>query len=87
MKLPIALAALFLAATTAVPAFAATPASRGAIQYEQGYRDGLNANADHAFAMSPRAERRTASGWGPCVRGLDSSAYSAFPAWDVCRGG
>lgn len=84
MKLPVALAALFLAATTAVPAFAATPAT---MQYEQGYRDGINADAYRAYAMSPRAEQRTASGWGHCVRGLDSSAYSAFPAWDVCRGG
>lgn len=87
MKLPIALAALFLAATTAAPAFAATPAPRDMAQYHQVYRNGVNADAYHAYAASPRADRRAASGWGPCVRGLDSSTYSAFPSWDVCRGG
>ena len=44
MKLPIALATLFLAATTAVPAFAAMPAPHATAQYQQGYRDGYNAN-------------------------------------------
>jgi len=87
MKLPIALATLFLAATTAVPAFAATPAPHDIAPYQQGYRDGINGNAYHAYAASPRAERRAASGWGHCVRGLDSDTYSAFPSWDVCRGG
>ena len=91
MKLPIALATLFLAATTAVPAFAATPAPRDIAPYQQGYRDGINANAYRANAAapfeSPRAERRAASGWGHCIRGEDSSTYSAYPAWDVCRGG
>jgi hypothetical protein len=70
MKLPIALAALFLAATTAVPAFAASSAPRGT----------------KAYAASPRAQERATSGWGHCIRGEESSTYSAWPAWDVCRG-
>ena len=56
MKLPVALAALFLAATTAAPAFAATPAPRDMARYHQAYRNGANVDAYHAYAASPRAE-------------------------------
>jgi hypothetical protein len=87
MKLPIALAALLLAATAAAPAFAATPAHRDIAQYHQAYRNGANVNAYHAYARSLRAEQRAASGWGHCIRGFDSGVYSAYPSWDVCRGG
>jgi len=90
VKLAIAIATALLAATTALPAFAATPAPRDIAPYQQGYR-GTTAGAYHAYAAapfeSPRAERRAASGWGHCIRGEDSSTYSAYPAWDVCRGG
>jgi hypothetical protein len=82
MKLPIALATLFLAATTALPAFAATSAPRDAVQYRQDYRSGID-----AYAASPRVQRQTVSGWGHCVSGLESGARSAFPSWDVCQGG
>jgi hypothetical protein len=83
MKLPIAFATLFLAATTALPAFAATTAPRHAVQIQQDYRGGID-----AYAASPRAQRQMLSGWGHCVsRSLDSSARSAFPSWDVCRRG
>jgi hypothetical protein len=91
MKLAIATATAFLAAATALPAFAATPAPRDIAPYQQGYRDGAAADAYLPYAAapfeSPRAARRAASGWGHCVRGEESSTYSAFPSWDVCRGG
>jgi len=83
MKLPIALATLFLAATTALPAFAATAAPRDSVGYQQDYRGGIN-----AYAAAPRADRQAAHGWGHCVSGsLDAGARSAFPSWDVCRRG
>jgi hypothetical protein len=87
MKLPIALAALFLAATTAAPAFAAAPAPRDQTQFYQTHGNGTNTDAYRAQARSPRAEQRAASGWGHCIRGFDSGVYSAYPSWDVCRGG
>jgi hypothetical protein len=82
MKLPIALATVFLAATMALPAFAATTAPRHAVQIQQDYRRGID-----AYAAAPR-DRQTFSGWGHCVSSsLDSGARSAFPSWDVCRRG
>ena len=83
MKLPIALATLFLAATTALPAFAANAAPRDAVRYQQDYRSGI-----HAYAASPRAQRQPFSGWGHCVsNSLDLDTRSAFPSWDVCPRG
>jgi hypothetical protein len=83
MKLPIALATLFLAATTALPAFAATAAPRHAVQIQQDYRSGIN-----AYAATPRAHRQAVYGWGHCVsNSVDSDARSAFPSWDVCGRG
>jgi hypothetical protein len=86
MKLPIALAALFLAATTALPANAAPRDSaryQQDFRYQQDYRGGIN-----AYAAAPRAHRQAVYGWGHCVsRSLDSEARSAFPSWDVCPGG
>ncbi len=85
MKLSIALATVLLAATTALPAFAATAAPRHAVQsqYQQDYRSGAD-----AFAASPRAQRQISSGWGHCVSSsLDAGARSAFPSWDVCARG
>ena len=83
MKLSIALATVFMAATTALPAFAA-PRHAVQSQYQQDYRSGIN-----AYAASPRAAQRhqTTSTWGHCVGGLESGASSAFPSWDVCEGG
>lgn len=83
MKLPIALATVFLAATTALPAFAATAVPRHAVQIQQDYRSGID-----AYAASPRADRQAVYGWGHCVSSsLPSDARSAFPSWDVCRRG
>ena len=59
MKLPIALATLFLAATTALPAFAANAAPRDVVRYQQDYRSGI-----HAYAASPRVQRQTFSELG-----------------------
>ena len=89
MKLPIALATLFLAATTAVPAFAAMQAPHSTAQYQQGYRDGYNANTNayNARAAAPRVNSQATYGWGHCVSGLTSDEASAYPSWDVCGGG
>jgi len=83
MKLPIALATVFLAATTALPAFAASAAPRDTVRYEQDYRGGFD-----AYAASPSVQRQAASGWGHCIsRSVESDARSAFPSWDVCSRG
>jgi len=83
MKLSIALATMLLAATTALPAFAANAAPHDTARYQQDYRSGIN-----AYAASPRAQRQTFSSWGHCVSSsLDSGARSAFPSWDVCSRG
>jgi hypothetical protein len=91
MKLSIAFATVFLAATTALPAFAAAAAPRHAVQsqYQQDYRSGINRSDMNAYAASPGAAQRhqTTSAWGHCVGGLESGASSAFPSWDVCVGG
>jgi hypothetical protein len=89
MKLPVAIATLFLAATTALPAFAATSivnapngiptASVDTVQYRQAQPDAHNANT--------RAARNArVTPWGHCVSGLDRGAESAFPSWDLCSG-
>jgi hypothetical protein len=89
MKLPIALATLFLAATTALPAFAANTAPRDAARYQQDYgyqqdyRSGTN-----AYAASPRAQRPAVAGWGHCIsRSVDADSRSAYPSWDICSRG
>jgi hypothetical protein len=98
MKLPIAIAALFLAATTALPAAAAAPTGRSFYQHQgrslsthhdQGpYRSDAARNAYAAapgYAAAPRGARQpAANGWGHCVSGLASEGYSAYPSWDVC---
>ena len=92
MKLPIAFATVLLAATTALPAFAANAAPRDAVQYQQDYRSGFNADyrsGINAYAASPRppnATRRPPPG-DIASAVLKSGARSAFPSWDVCRPG
>jgi hypothetical protein len=88
MKLPIALATLFLAAAAALPAFAVNAAPRDSaryqqdFRYQQDYRSGIN-----AYAAAPRAHRPAVDGWGHCVsRSVDADSRSAFPSWDVCPG-
>ena|SRR5258705_7740135 len=86
MKLSIALTSLFLATCTALPAFAAMPASISpreaaaapvqTVQYQQTHHAHYNAGRHQATR-----------GW-PCVSGsrVDSDANSAFPNWEVgCR--
>ena len=98
MKLPIAIAALFLAATTALPASAAAPTGRSF--YDHGGRT-LNLHRDQgpysgaygayaaqprgAYAAGPRVARPAANGWGHCVgrSGTASEIYSAYPSWDL----
>ena len=69
MRLYIAIATLFLAATTALPAFASAPNGH------YFYSHSAPAAARHLPA---------ANGWGHCVRGLEEGGRSAFPSWDVC---
>ena len=91
MKLPIAIATLFLAATTALPAFAHAPTGHsfymhgGVAQYtrdsaQNGYR-----NSYRAYAAAPLVRQPAANGgWGHCVSGVASENLSAYPSWDVC---
>jgi hypothetical protein len=97
MKLPIAIATLFLAATTALPAFARAPTGHsfymhgGVAQYTH---DGAAARAEgvqngyrsgyRAYAAAPRVRQPVANGWGHCVSGSASELQSAYPSWDVC---
>jgi hypothetical protein len=72
MKLPIAIAILFVATSTALPALAAIP----------------NHHASHPSALrSPNAEshRDVIPNW-PCIRHSrdDSGTYSAYPNWEMC---
>jgi hypothetical protein len=99
MKLPIALTTLFLAATTAVPAFAHAPTGHsfyehgGVAQYTRERAAGpiesrrVYRNGYGAYAAAPGAavvRRPLANGWGHCVSGGASEFYSAYPSWDVC---
>jgi hypothetical protein len=100
MKLPIAIAALFLAATTALPASAAAPTGRsfydhGArtwnTHHDQGPYSGsfgaYSASPRGAYAAAPRVVRPAAPGWGHCVGRSDASElYSAYPSWELCGG-
>jgi|RhiMethySRZTD1v2_1073278.scaffolds.fasta_scaffold4475207_1 hypothetical protein len=93
MKLPIALATLFLAATTALPAFARAPTGHsfyshgGVAQYTRNGPAWRAEGAQHgynAYAAAPRMSQPAANGWGHCVSGAASENYSAYPSWDVC---
>jgi hypothetical protein len=95
MKLAIAMAALFLAATTALPAAAAAPTGHSFYQHQgrslslrhsqSPYRTGADAYAAApGYAAAPRVRQPVANGWGHCVSGLASETYSAYPSWDVC---
>lgn len=90
MKLPIAIAALFLAATAALPASAAAPTGHSFYMHEgrslnlrhglSPYRTGYDAYA----AARPIQRAPAVTNWGRCVSGLHSEASSAYPSWDVC---
>lgn len=78
-KLPVAIATIFLAASTALPAFAATPraaveAPMIAAQHRPMPQQRVQTNGD---------AHRSAYG-STCVDRSDSGQYSAFPSWDVC---
>ena len=94
MKLPIALAALFLAVTAALPASARTPTGHSFYMHggvSQRTHDGWAARAQawpeyrggyNAYAAAPGARRP--AGWGHCVSGSNSELMSAYPSWDRC---
>jgi hypothetical protein len=100
MKLPIAVASVFLATSTALPAFAAIPASislRDAatapietVQYRprshQTHRNRHTAHASHndAGGSSSAVSRQITPGWRCVSRDLGEGNYSANPAWEVC---
>ncbi|MPZ38291.1 MAG: hypothetical protein GEU95_09510 [Rhizobiales bacterium] len=101
MKLAIAIAALFLATTTTLPAVAAPPMGDTSstpvetVQYRQTprhplhtyrYRNGYNAYAAQpgtARSAEPRSHD-VLPGW-PCADRTESSAYSAYPSWEICN--
>jgi hypothetical protein len=97
MKLSIAIATLFLAATAALPASART--STGHSFYAHG---GVSLRTHNvgpaeargwpgyrggyaAYAAAPGMSRPAVSGgWGHCVSGSDGQLQSAYPSWDGC---
>jgi hypothetical protein len=99
-RLPVAIATLFLAATAALPASAATPTPLSAslhdaavtpieaVQHRQAPRKRAvrtYRNGYNAYAAAPRRSYRAyRTPWGHCVSGLDRGARSAFPNWDLC---
>jgi len=86
MKLPIAIATLFLATSTALPAFAA-PNGHYFYSHPQGYSHGYNAYAAAPRARSHEGAVRSANPGWPCIHrsrqeaGLDS----AYPSWEECN--
>ena len=100
MKLAIALTTLFLAATTAMPAFAHAPTGHsfythgGVAQYSRERSEGpiesrrVYRNGYNAYAAAPGAvgvRGPVANGArGHCASGGASEFYSAYPSWDVC---
>ena len=81
MKLPIAIAAIVLAVTSALPAAASAPTGHYFYSHQSGYRAGARAYA--AAIHHPRSVAD--GGWGHCVsHGLEEGARSAFPSRDVC---
>ena len=85
MKLPIAIATLFLATSTALPAFAA-------VQSSIPLNDAALVPVETVQYRQTQPARDTSHdvipGW-PCIRrGGDTSGTSAFPSWEVgpyCR--
>ncbi|MPZ37418.1 MAG: hypothetical protein GEU95_05020 [Rhizobiales bacterium] len=100
MRLPLAIATLALAVTTALPAFAATPTAPllaslqnaaatpvEAVQHRRATRQRqtrTRAYRNGYNAYAAAPYSRRVSSWGHCVSGLDRGARSAFPAWDLC---
>ena len=96
MKLPIALATVFLTATTALPAFAHAPTGHsfymhgGVAQYSRERASGpiesprAYRNGYNAYAAAPGARRGVVNGWGHCASGGAGELMSAYPSWDMC---
>jgi len=76
MRLSLAIATLFLAATTALPASASAPNGHYFYSHQQGYRTGASPDA--------AARHPAVNGWSHCVGGLEQGGRSAYPSWDVC---
>jgi len=92
MKLPTAIATLFLVTSTALPAFAAMPASTSlreaaatpieTVQYRQTPRQ---TQRDRTQRPTNARPREIAPGWGHCeARSAGEGNYSAYPSWDIC---
>lgn len=89
MKLSVAIASLLLVTSTALPAFAAVPASIS-------LRDAATAPTEtvqyrptphqaHGAQSSAHAVNRKIIPGSRCVsRDLGEGNYSAYPAWEVC---
>jgi hypothetical protein len=95
MKLPIAIATLFLATSTALPAFAA-PNGHYFYSHQQGYRTANSAyaaarrppvaNGYNAYASHEAASRSANTRW-PCIHRSrqESGLDSAYPDWEECN--
>ncbi len=89
MKLPIAIATLFLAAITALPASARVPTGHSfyvrdaarAESVQHGYR---HAGYRHAYAAAPLIRQPLANGRGHCIAAEPGETLSAYPNWEVC---
>ena len=89
----VALAALVLATTTALPAVAASPDQRATAAHAQQrpLQRSHQRSGYHAYAAQPGTARSpdasghaTVRGW-PCAYRDESSTYSAFPSWELCN--
>jgi hypothetical protein len=92
MKLPIAIAALFIAVTTALPAAAAAPTGHSfythggrslGLHHDQGPYTARSAYS--AYAVAPRDYRPAVTSRGHCVNGMAGEASSAYPSWELCQ--
>jgi hypothetical protein len=96
----VALTAVVLATTTALPAVAASPdqstsAAVATVQQQRAAQRPLHRSQQrsgyHAYAAQPgtanssdASGHKTVRGW-PCAYRDESSAYSAFPSWELCN--
>jgi hypothetical protein len=100
MRLPLAIATVCLAVTTALPAFAATPSAPILASLQNTVSSPVEAVASRQTnrqrqtrttrayrggnAFAASPRARRSNPWGHCVTGLDRGSRSAFPNWDLC---
>ena len=84
MKLPIAMATLFLAAITALPASARVPTGHSFYVRDAARAESVQHGSRHAYATAPLIRQPLANGRGHCIAAGTGEAQSAYPNWEVC---